>query len=337
VGDATVSVVIVNWNGRRLLGACLDALLRQTRPADEIVLVDNGSTDGSTAFVAARYPRVTILPLARNVGFAAGNNHGIARSRGALIATLNNDTVPAATWLEELCAPLEADPALGSAMSTMLFAGAPERIAAAGLRVCRNGLALDDLAGHRYTGRRTTPRPIFGPSAGAALYRRRMLNEIGAFDRDFFMYLEDVDLAWRARLRGWDSVHAPAATTLHLYSASSVQGSAFKRFHLARNRLWCLRKNLPAPLARRHAAAIAAYDAAAVAYALLTRDGAGLRGRLAGIRDRAIARKRREIQRSRTASDEALERWLEPSPSPLEVLALRRRVDRLASAPPALR
>lgn len=328
-----VSVVLVNWNGRALLPACLDALLGQTRPADEIIVVDNGSTDGSAAFVGSCYPAVTIVPLGRNTGFAAGNNHGIAASRGEVIVTLNTDAIPSPGWLAALCAPLAAEPRLGSAMSTMLFAHAPERIASAGLRVARNGLVLDDLLGWRWTGRRTGLRPVFGPSAGAAAYRRAMLDEVGGFDRKFFMYLEDADLAWRARGRGWSCVHVPQATVLHIYSASSGQGSPLKSFHLARNRLWCLRKNLPASLARRHAVAIARYDGAALLYALLTRDSASLRGRAAGLRGQHIAHARRAIQSQRTISDAEIEAWLTPAPSMLEVLALKRRADRLSQAP----
>ena len=335
MGDQGVSIIIVNWNGAHLLPACLDALRGQTRPPDEIIVVDNGSTDGSRELLATRYPEARLLPLPRNVGFAAGNNRGIAASRGALVVTLNNDTIPAPALLAELCAPLDADPRLGSTASTMLFAHAPDRIASAGIRVARNGLALDDLLGARWTGRRREPRPIFGPSAGAAAYRRAMLADIGLFDDAFFMYLEDADLAWRARLRGWASVHVPPAATLHVYSASSGQGSPFKSFHRARNRLWCLRKNLPAALARRHAAAIARYDLAALAYALLARDWASLRGRLAGLQGRRIGEQRRLIQRTRTVADEVLDGWLAPSPSLLVTLALNRRVDRLARPPAA--
>lgn len=326
-----VSVIVVNWNGARFLPGCLDALLRQTRPADEILLVDNGSTDNSRELVERHYPAVRFIALGRNTGFATGNNRGIGASRGDLIVTLNNDTAPAPDWLAELCAPFAANARLGSAMSTMLFAHAPDRIASAGLRVARNGLVLDDLIGYRWTGRRTALRPIFGPSAGAAAYHRTMLDEIGLFDDAFFMYLEDADLAWRARLAGWESVHAPRATTVHVYSASSGQGSAFKSFHLARNRWWCLRKNLPGALARRHASEIARYDAAAVLFALLTRDRASLRGRVAGLRDQRIAEHRRRIQATRTASDEEIERWLTPSPTPWQTLALKWRVDRLAA------
>ncbi len=330
MGGEGISIVIVNWNGAHLLPPCLDALRVQTRRPDEIIVVDNGSTDGSRELLATGYPEARLLPLPRNVGFAAGNNRGIAASRGALVVTLNNDTIPAPTWLAELCAPLDADPGLGSAASTMLFAHAPDRIASAGIRVARNGLALDDLLGARWTGRRREARPVFGPSAGAAAYRRAMLDDIGLFDDGFFMYLEDVDLAWRARLRGWSSVHVPAATTLHVYSASSGQGSPFKSFHRARNRLWCLRKNLPGALVRRHAAAIARYDLAALAYALLARDRASLRGRLAGLGGRRISAQRRLIQRTRTVSDDLFDGWLTPAPSLLAALALNRRAVWLA-------
>jgi GT2 family glycosyltransferase len=325
-----VAIVIVNWNGVGLLPACLDALEAQTRRADEIVVVDNGSTDGSVGLVEARYPGVRVLPLGRNLGLAGGTNAGIVASEGEIVVALNNDTIAATGWLEALVAPLEADPALGSTMSTMLFAHAPEWIASAGIAVYQNGLALEDRVGERWDARETTLRPIFGPSAGAAAYRRALLDDVGFFDGDFFMYLEDVDLAWRARLRGWSSLHVPAATIRHIYSASSVQGSPFKSFHLARNRLWSMRKCLPAGIARRHWPAIAAYDLSACAYALLTRDRASLRGRLAGLGGAHTGRKRRVIQARRTASLAALERWLLPSPSVGETLRLRRRVDRLS-------
>jgi GT2 family glycosyltransferase len=325
-----VAIVIVNWNGAGLLPACLDALQGQARQADEIIVVDNGSTDGSIGLLTARYPDVRVLPLGRNLGLAGGTNAGILASDAEIVIALNNDTIAAPGWLETLVAPLEADPALGSTMSTMLFAHAPEWIASAGIAVHRNGVALEDRVGMRFEAGGTALRPIFGPSVGAAAYRRAMLDDVGFFDGDFFMYLEDVDLAWRARLRGWSSLHVPAATIRHIYSASSVQGSPFKSFHLARNRLWSLRKCLPAELARRHASEIVGYDLGACAFAVLTRDRASLRGRLAGLGGAHIARKRRVIQARRTAAMAELERWLLPSPSISETLRLRKRIDQLS-------
>ena len=326
-----VSIVIVNWNGAHLLPACLAALDRQTRRADEVIVVDNASTDRSLALLGERYPWVGALPYPVNLGLAGGTNAGIARSRGDVIVTLNNDTIPAATWLEALCAPLEADDRLGSTMSTMLFAHAPTRIASAGLVVYRNGLVLDDRIGVLRDAQGRAPRAIFGPSAGAAAYRRAMLDDIGGFDEDFFMYLEDADVAWRARLRGWASLHVPTAETLHIYSASSGQGSPLKQYYLARNRLWCLRKNLPAEIARDTWRTIVAYDLGAVAYAMLRGHRASIRGRLAGLGGQHITAKRRAIQARRTVPLADLQHWLDPSPTPARILALQREVTSLST------
>ncbi len=323
-----VSIVIVNWNGARLLPTCLDALRLQTRPAAEIIVVDNASTDDSRALLSGRYPEVRVLPYAKNLGFAGGMNAGIAASRGAIVVALNNDAIAHADWLAQLLAPLEADTHLGA---TMFFAHAPGTIAAAGITVHRNGLALEDLLGTPLAALPPMPRPIFGPTGGAAAYRRTMLDDIGHFDEDFFLYLEDVDLAWRARLRGWSSLHVPGAIVAHIYSASSGQGSPTKRYHLARNRLWGLRKDLPDALWRRYGAAIIAYDLAACLHALLTRDGAGLRGRRDGLRNTRITARRIGIQRGRSAPDEALRAWLEPSPSPRALLRLQRDLARLTA------
>lgn len=327
----TVSIVIVNWNGAHLLPGCLDALGRQTRPADEVIVADNASSDGSLGLLAARYPGVIALPLPKNLGLAGGTNAGIARSRGEIVVTLNNDTIPAPGWLAALRAPLDADPRLGATMSTMLFAHAPERVASAGLVVHRNGLVLDDLIGARRDALPPEPRPVFGPSAGAAAYRRALLDDVGAFDEAFFMYLEDADLAWRARLRGWGTLHVPAAETLHLYSASSGQGSPLKQYYLARNRLWCLRKNLPVELAREEWRAIIAYDLGALAYATLRGQRASLRGRRDGLRGRQIAAQRRAIQSRRTTPLDALRPWLAPSPGPAAILRLQRELAALSN------
>lgn len=328
-----VSIVIVNWNGARLLPVCLDALRAQTRSADEIIVVDNASTDDSRALLAARYPEVRVLPYQKNLGFAGGMNAGIAASHGAIVVALNNDTIARPDWLAALVAPLEADAHLGATMSTMIFAHAPGTIAAAGITVHRNGLALEDLLGTPLAALPAVPRPIFGPTGGAAAYRRTLLDDIGHFDEDFFLYLEDVDLAWRARLRGWSSSHVPGAIVAHLYSASSGQGSPTKRYYLARNRLWGLRKNLLGSLLRRYGAAIVAYDLAACLHALLTRDFAGLRGRLAGLRGSKIAARRATIQRERTATVEEIARWLQPNPSPRALLRLQRDLTRLTTSP----
>ena len=325
-----VSIIIVNWNGAHLLSACLDALQLQSRPADEVIVVDNASRDNSIALLQTTYPWVRLLPLSSNTGLAGGTNAGIAASGGEIIVTLNNDTIATPDWLAALCAPFDDNPRLGSTMSTMLFAHESTRIASAGLAIFRNGLVLDDLVGVPHSAVEEVTRPIFGPSAGAAAYRRTMFADIGGFDADFFMYLEDADLAWRARLRGWESLHVPAATILHIYSASSGQGSPLKQYYLARNRLWCMRKNLPHELVRENWRAIAGYDLGALAYSLLKSQSSGIRGRIAGFTDRTIVGKRRRIQARRTAEINQLRRWLRPCPTISNILKLQRRIDQLS-------
>jgi GT2 family glycosyltransferase len=327
----TVSLVIVNWNGAQLLPDCLDAVVQQNRPADEIIVVDNASTDTSRALLRHHYPWIRVLPLPRNLGFAGGTNAGIATSHGDIVVTLNNDTMPERGWLAALCAPFAANAQLGSTMSTMVFAHAPDCVAAAGLAVYENGLVLEDLA---LTSRATLPagpRPIFGPSAGAAAYRRAMLDDVGHFDEYFFLYLEDADLAWRAQLRGWESLHIPGAVARHLYSASSKQGSPLKSYHLARNRLWCLRKNLPRNLARHYARTIASYDVGALAFAILRQDWASLRGRRVGLGGDQIVGQRQAIQATRTVDSAAIQRWFKPAPSWRAILRQKQAIDRLVT------
>lgn len=279
---ASVAVVIPNWNGAALLPACLDALRCQTYPEFEIVVVDNGSADDSLA-VLARYPEVRVLRFGRNRGFGAATNAGIRATAGRYVATLNNDAAPAAGWLAALVAAADADPTVGMCASQMVFAARPDRINSCGIALDRAGIAWDLLGGEPVGADRGLVEP-FGACAGAALYSRAMLAAIGLFDERFFAYLEDVDLAWRARRAGWRCRYVPAAAVAHQHSATGGEGSARKRYLLGRNKVWLLAKNYPGAGWWRWLPLVLAYDVAAVGYALATRrDGAALRGRLAGL------------------------------------------------------
>jgi GT2 family glycosyltransferase len=278
----SVAVVIPNWNGAALLPACLEALQAQTHRDHEVVVVDNGSTDESLA-VLGRFPGVRVLRLGRNHGFGAATNAGIRATTSRYVATLNNDAVPAPSWLSSLVAAAEVDPTAGMCASQMVFATQPHMLNSCGIGIDRVGIAWDLLGGQPVGADDELDEP-FGPCAGAALYRRAMLAEIGLFAEGFFAYLEDVDLAWRARRAGWRCRYVRAARVAHQHSATAGEGSARKRYLLGRNKVWLIARNYPTPSLWRWLPLIVAYDLAAVGYGLATRrDGAALRGRLAGL------------------------------------------------------
>jgi GT2 family glycosyltransferase len=313
-----VSVVIANWNGRHHLEVCLPALAEQTLPAAEIIVVDNGSTDGSQAWLAAKHPEVTVLANDRNRGFAAANNQGIRAARGGYIALLNNDTRPIPEWLAALAHTLDTDTRLGMAASLMVFADRPTLINSMGVSVDRCGISWDRGGGQVVAGMADSLVEVFGASAGAALYRRELFDDVGGFDEDFFAYLEDVDLAWRARWRGWRAVCVPAARVYHAHSSTGVEGSAFKTYWLARNKIVVIAKNYPTPYLWWQLPMILVYDGLSLVNAVVRqRNASALRGRLAGWAAVGRAwRQRQAVQRGARVTAAAMFAWLEPADWP---------------------
>jgi GT2 family glycosyltransferase len=317
-----VSVVIVNWNGQRYLDDCLSAVLAQTYPHCEVVLVDNASTDGSVELVTRKFPHVRVIQNEKNLGFAAGNNIGIRATSGEYVATLNNDTQADSRWLEELVAVMSGQDMVGMAASKMLFTHRPEVINSTGICLDLAGIAWDRRGGELDTTEGSGPIEVFGPCAGAALYCRTVLDKVGLFDEDFFCYLEDVDLAWRARLMGWRCLYVPTARVYHIHSGTGQEGSPFKNYLLGRNKVWTIIKNYPSTELFLLLPVILAYDLGSIPYTLLARgDASALRGRLAALRHLShLWQKRREVQRRRIISFAALAEQLSPLESPLAVL-----------------
>ena len=319
--SASVSVIVVNWNGRHHLELCLSSLLAQTYSNFEVILVDNGSTDGSVDYVKANFPAVRLIQLPQNQGFASGNNVGIRASTADYIAVLNNDTKVDPNWLTVLVETAESRPNVGMCAAKLLFWDRPEIINSAGICLDRTGIAWDRLGGQPDSEPHTNPVPVFGASGGAALYRRTMLRQIGLFDEDFFAYLEDVDLAWRARLAGWNCLYVPTAVIYHHHSATAIEGSPFKNRLLGRNKIWTMFKNYPWQLLLLYLPIILLYDFGSVLIALLTkRDVSPLNGRLqALIKLPTMWRKRRQIQQNRQISLKKMVSLMEPVTTPQKV------------------
>ncbi len=244
-----VSVVIVNWNGKHLLGECLDSLAAQQARDVEIIVVDNGSQDGSAEYVQERYPRVNLVRLPENLGFAGGNNAGIRIANGRYIALLNNDTKADPAWLSSLLDAAGSSPqSVGMWASKILSYDNPETFDNVGLLLYPDGLGRGKGRLERDRGQYDTPGEAFFPSGCAGMYRKEMLDEIGLFDEEFFAYADDVDIGLRARLAGWECRYVPAAVVYHKYSSSSSAYSPFKAFLVERNRIWVLLKYFPVEL-----------------------------------------------------------------------------------------
>lgn len=320
-------VVVLNWNGRNYIRDCVRSALAQTFPDYRVIVVDNGSPDRSGEIVRTEFPEATYVPLLENLHFARGSNAGIQVAlrdpRCEYIVTLNNDTRVEPDWLAELVRPAR-DPRVGSVASKLVFMDRPNVINSAGLCIARDGSGLDRGRLRKTGDAFDEPADVFGASAGAALYRREVLDRVGLFDPDFLAYYEDLDLAWRARLAGWEARYAPASVVHHKYSASSSPTSPWKTYQGERNRIWNLVQNYP----WRAVVAGIPWNAARVSVALARRlsrrraragsSGAGtppslppfVRGRLDGYAGlpRAIA-KRRQRDTYRVVGPSAVSGW----------------------------
>ncbi len=226
-----LAVVVVNWNSRDDLAACLRSLAAQTHRALDVVVVDNGSTDGSAELVRQDFPAVRLVETGENLGFAEGSNRGIAATDTAWVAMLNNDAVAEPGWAEALVdAALAAEPRCGMLQSVLLFQKDPPEINSTGLEILPNGTGKDREFGAPWRTPRDAEEDIFCPTAGACLYRRAMLDEVrlptGWFDRGHFLYSEDADLGWRARLAGWSAKLVPRSIVRHKFHGSSVRHDA---------------------------------------------------------------------------------------------------------------
>lgn len=239
-----VSIIIPNYNGYKYLETCMKAVYSQTHSEFEIIFVDNASTDGSVEFIKKNYPQIQLIELKQNYGFSKAVNEGIKTASTDLVVLLNNDTEAEGDWLSQLINCISKDARIFSCSSKMLQFFDRNKIDDAGDEYNAFGWAYkrgDNMSRDRYS----KDSEIFSTCAGAAIYRRNVFEEIGYFDENFFAYLEDVDLSYRARLYGYRNVYCSSARIYHVGSGTS--GSKYNSFKVklaARNNLYVIFKNM---------------------------------------------------------------------------------------------
>jgi hypothetical protein len=247
-------VTLVNWNGRDMLEECLESVQRQSFQNFSMIIVDNGSDDGSVEFLRKNYADIELIEFDHNTGFAYPHTVAIKKAlqdpQVEYILTLNNDTALDPDFFAEMVAAAQRHPEAGSIQGKVVNFYDESLIDCTGILVHWDMSAVNRGQGKKDTGQYAKEEEIFGPSASAALYRREALEKTqlpngDIFDSSYFAYYEDVDLAWRLRLAGYSSWYTPKAIIKHIHSATGVSHSPFKAFHIHRNHYFNMIKNLP--------------------------------------------------------------------------------------------
>jgi GT2 family glycosyltransferase len=313
-------VIVVNWNGSRTLSRVLESVCRQRYKNIELIVVDNGSTDGSLDLLKSD-PSVRLIANPGNRGFAAANNQALSLARGEFVLLLNNDAILTEDYVGTLVADLLQDPGRGSVCGKLLRPPDSRGISAidsAGHIMFRNVWPMNrgegEADGPAYEGM----TEVFGVCAAAALYRRAMLDDVAVngevLDSTFFAYLEDVDLDWRARLRGWSSWYDGRVTAYHERSGTGLWFSTTIQRHILKNRLLMAIKNDGGPSLPARLPGIIALTGAKALQTLLSRPRALLAFVDVVRLLPSTLRKRRVIQGSRRIELATLERWYQPFP-----------------------
>ncbi len=309
------SIIIPHMNGRNLLDECLTALRQQTLSDFELLLVDNGSTDGSPTFVREHFPEVQVVELGQNFGFTGACNKGWALSQGEFVILLNNDTAVTPTWLAEIVNAFNRHPQVGIVASKMMLYDQRDHFHTTGDFYRVDGLPGNRGVWQKDVGQYDQEEFVFSACGGSAAYRRSMLDEIGFLDDDFFFSCEDVDLGWRANLAGWKVLYVPTAVLYHKLKATG--GSVTGSYYDGRNFLYLIWKDYPTTLLRQNWRLILKAQLSITRDALRAWRGeaarARLRGQLAGLWGIfKMWPKRKHIQAIRRIDDDSLTAVLTP-------------------------
>jgi len=321
--EPLVSAVVLNWNGGDLVFRCLESLRRQTHPRLEVVVVDNGSLDGSLQRLEKVKPPVRILRNPTNLGFAVAANQGIAAAEGDWVLLANLDVELEPDYVERLLEAARADARIGSVTGKLLRAASrdpasPPVLDSAGHVVFRNSWAGNRGEGELDHGQFDRAEEVFGVTAAAALYSRRMLAEVSdgqarPFDERFFAYIEDVDLDWRARWLGWKSWYVPVVAWHHR-SATGARRTVFILRHILKNRLLLAANNDLWPEGLLRLPEVVVFTAM-VTIGFTLESGRAALGLVDFLRCwRGSGARRRFLRRKRTVGGAEVGRWLQPFP-----------------------
>lgn len=242
------SVIIPNWNGRYLLEDCLLSLSKQSFKNFEIILVDNGSIDDSLEYVESNFPRVRVLKLRKNFGFAKAINEGVEASNAEYVVLLNNDTAVNKNWLESLIECASEHPEVISVNSKLLNFYHKKIIDGVGILINEVGQARSIGWQEEDRGHYEKESYIFGATGGASLFKREDFIKLGRFDESYFMYSEEVDLAFRAQFAGFKSIFCPKAIVYHKHKATSKKLLSHIEYWQFRNMTQTIIKDFPASI-----------------------------------------------------------------------------------------
>lgn len=243
--EKLISIIIVNYSGKKFLKDCFNSLKNINYNNFEVIMVDNGSTDDSVKYVKSSFPWVRVIQNEKNLGFAQGNNIGIKASRGEYILFLNNDTIVEPDFLIELVKIIESNPSIGVCQSKLLLMDDKNMLDSVGSFLTQWGFISFEGVYERDNGQYDKYREVFSVKGVSMIVRRKVLEEVGIFDSDFFAYFEESDLCWRAWLGGYKVAFVPWSIVYHKFGGTSTDlGLPFVYYHSYKNRICSLIKNL---------------------------------------------------------------------------------------------
>lgn len=240
-----LAVIIPNWNGREFLQDCLVSLYNQTYPDFEVILVDNGSADGSVVFTEKNFPKVNIIKLKKNYGFAKAINEGVKISLSEYVVFLNNDTSVDKNWLKNLVACAQKHPEVISVNSKLLNFYDRKIIDGVGILMNEVGQARSIGWQELDQGQFEKETYIFGSTGGASLFRRKEFLNLGGFEESYFMYYEEVDFAFRSEFQGYRSIYCPKALVFHKHKSTAKKYPGHVEYWQFRNMMQTIIRDFP--------------------------------------------------------------------------------------------